>query len=145
MTARGSTYYRSESNGICRSAVAGDVLPCPSRRGFTRLHARPHPRDPATADRPGHGHAVARPPPERARRRGHLPERRAALLVGRTVVVPADREDYAVRTAVFRGRRLDVGEGKRIEIVGDLRVIDHAPCVVGTVFVPGWVELRVEE
>jgi hypothetical protein len=66
-------------------------------------------------------------------------------LVGRTVVGPADREDGAVRTAVFRDRRLDVEEGRRVGVVGVLRVIDHAPCLVGTVFVPGWVELRVEE
>jgi hypothetical protein len=66
-------------------------------------------------------------------------------LVGRTVVRPADREDGAVRTAVLRGRRLDVEEGRRVGVVGVLRIIDHAPCLVGTVFVPGWVELRVEE
>jgi len=58
---------------------------------------------------------------------------------------PADREDGAVRTAVLRGRRLDVEEGRRVGVVGVLRVIDHAPCFVGPVFVPGWVEVRVEE
>ena len=67
-------------------------------------------------------------------------------LVGRTVVGPADREDGAVRTAVLRGTRLDVEEGRRVDVVGMLRVIDHAPCFVGMAFVlPGWVELRVEE
>jgi len=66
-------------------------------------------------------------------------------LVGRTVVGTADREDGAVRTAVLRGKRLDVEVGRRVGVVGVLRVIDHAPYFVGMVFVPGWVELRVEE
>jgi hypothetical protein len=66
-------------------------------------------------------------------------------LAGRTVVGPVDREYGAVRTAVLRGRRLDIEEGRRIEVVGMLRVIDHAPCLIGMVFVPGWVEVRVEE
>jgi len=66
-------------------------------------------------------------------------------LAGRTVIGPADREDRAVRTAVLRGRRLDLEERRRVGAVGVLRVLDHAPCFVGTVFVPGWVEVRVEE
>ncbi|HVK12052.1 MAG TPA: hypothetical protein VM597_24985 [Gemmataceae bacterium] len=45
---------------------------------------------------------------------------------------------------MVRGRRLDVGEGRRVGAAGVLRVLDHAPCFVGTVFVPGWVEVRVE-
>ncbi|HVL16157.1 MAG TPA: hypothetical protein VM529_26535 [Gemmata sp.] len=48
-----------------------------------------------------------------------------------------------MRTAVLRGRRLDVEESRRVEVVGMLLVIDHAPCLVGPVFVPGWVEVRV--
>ena len=39
-------------------------------------------------------------------------------------------------------RRADRG---RTNVVGTLRVIDHAADVVGGVFVPAWVEVRVEE
>lgn len=66
-------------------------------------------------------------------------------LAGRTVIGPANRDDGAERTAVLRGRRLDVKEGERVEVVGRLRVIDHKPAVVGGVFVPAWVEVRVAE
>jgi hypothetical protein len=69
----------------------------------------------------------------------------AYTLAGRTVVGPVNREDGAERTAVLRGRRLDIEEGQRVDVVGVLRVIDHAPVVVNGIIVPAWAERRVEE
>ena len=57
----------------------------------------------------------------------------------------ADRDDGAERGAILRGRRWDVDEGKRVEVVGVLRVRDWPPAFVGPVFVPGWVDVCVEE
>ena len=62
-----------------------------------------------------------------------------------TSVGAADRDDGAERGAILRGRRLDVKEGQRLNVVGRFRVIDHKAAVVGTVFVPAWVEVRVSE
>ena len=56
-----------------------------------------------------------------------------------------NRDDGAERTAVLREKRLDIDEGQRVEVVGRVWVIDHGPAVMGGVFVPPWVELRVEE
>lgn len=61
-----------------------------------------------------------------------------------TVVGAADRDDEAERGVVLRGNRLDIGIGKRVTVVGVLRVIDHGPYAVGGVIVPPWVEMRVE-
>jgi hypothetical protein len=55
------------------------------------------------------------------------------------------RDDGAERTAVLRGKRLDMDEGKRVNVVGTLKVIDHGAAVVGEVRVPAWVEVRVSE
>ena len=63
----------------------------------------------------------------------------------RTSLGAADRDDGAERGAVLRGRRLDIDEGNRVEVVGVIRVIDHKPAVVGTVFVPAWVDVSVME
>ena len=51
---------------------------------------------------------------------------------GLTSIGAADRDDGAERGAILRGRRFDVREGQRLN-------------VVGAVFVPPWVELHVEE
>ena len=69
----------------------------------------------------------------------------AYTLLGRTVIGPANRDDGAERSAVLRGKRLDIDEGKRVEVVGVLKVIDHGAAAVNGVIVPAWVELRVEE
>jgi hypothetical protein len=62
---------------------------------------------------------------------------------GSTVTGPGDRGDDIERTAVLSGERVvDVGE--KVTVTGRLWVIDHAPAMVGGVFVPGWVEVRVE-
>jgi hypothetical protein len=63
---------------------------------------------------------------------------------GSTIVGPDDQPDGIERTAVLRGKRLDV-KGQRITVMGKLRVIDHPGRVVGTVIVPAWVEIRIEE
>ena len=62
----------------------------------------------------------------------------------RTILGAADRDDGAERTAMLRGKRLDIDEGQRVNVVGTLRVIDHGHATVGGEFVPGWTELRVE-
>jgi hypothetical protein len=43
------------------------------------------------------------------------------------------------------GRLPDVEMGKRVAVLGKLRVIEHPPGFVGGVLVPGWVEVRVDE
>jgi hypothetical protein len=48
-----------------------------------------------------------------------------------TDVGAADRDDGAERGALLRGRRFDVAVGRRVRVVGVLRVIDHEPAVVG--------------
>ena len=106
---------------------------------------RRHPHGLATTAGPGHPHPGARHLSGRVAAATFLNTALPYTLAGRTVVGPADREDRAVRTAVLRGRRLDIELGRRVGVVGVLRVIDHAPCFVGTVFVPGWGEVRVEE
>ena len=61
-----------------------------------------------------------------------------------TILGAADRDDGAERGAVLKGNRLDIAEGKRVTLVGVLRVIDHPPDVVNRVLVPEWTEIRVE-
>jgi hypothetical protein len=63
---------------------------------------------------------------------------------GSTVVGAHDRLDGVERTAILVGRRLDV-EGRRIVIVGTLRVIEHPARRIGQEVVLPWVEIRVEE
>jgi hypothetical protein len=63
-----------------------------------------------------------------------------------TVLGAADRDDDAERGAFVRGTRYDLDGwprgGKRVRVVGVLRVIDHPAAVVGGVRVPAWVEPR---
>jgi hypothetical protein len=59
----------------------------------------------------------------------------AGVLLGRTVVGAAERDDNAERTAVLMGKRLDLDVGRRVAVMGVLRVIDHKPDVVGGVLV----------
>lgn len=40
--------------------------------------------------------------------------------------------------------RLDIDTGRRVTVVGVLRVIDHGPHVVNRVLVPACVEIRIE-
>ena len=46
---------------------------------------------------------------------------------------------------MLRGRRFDMDGGKRVKVVGKLRVIGHPAAVVNGVLVPASVELRVSE
>lgn len=55
------------------------------------------------------------------------------------------RPDGVERTAVLAGRRAEVGRGRRVGVVGVLRVIDHGAAVVNDVHVPPWSEVRVEQ
>src|SRR5437773_2066781 len=66
-------------------------------------------------------------------------------LRGFTMLGAADRDDGAERGAVLRGNRLDIQEGKRVTVIGVLRMLDHPPGVVNRVFVLGWVEIRVRQ
>ena len=74
------------------------------------------------------------------------------LLVGKppytwqrsTIIGPDDQPDGIERTAILKGKMLDVG-GQRVTVLGKVRVIDHPGRVVGMVIVPPWVEIRVEE
>jgi hypothetical protein len=60
---------------------------------------------------------------------------------GRTVAGAGPAAELE-RTAVLTGERVvDVGE--KVSVVGTLFVINHAPALVGGVFVPGWTEVRV--
>src|SRR5207249_4831309 len=59
-------------------------------------------------------------------------------LLGCTVLGAADRDDGAERGAVLKGNRLDIPGGKRVTVIGVVRVIDHPPGVVDRAFVPGW-------
>lgn len=61
-----------------------------------------------------------------------------------TVAGAADQPDEVERGAVMRGR-VRVDEGKRITLLGKLRVIDHAGYFVNGRFVPSWTEIRVEQ
>src|SRR5687768_4397627 len=60
-----------------------------------------------------------------------------------TVIGAADREEWCERGAVLKGNGLDIDMGKRVPVVGALRVIDHGPYVVNRVLVPAWTEIRV--
>lgn len=64
---------------------------------------------------------------------------------GRTSIGAADAPDGVERGAVLPGERLDVEEGDRVMVVGELRVIRHGAAVVNGRAVQGWVEIRVEE
>jgi hypothetical protein len=64
---------------------------------------------------------------------------------GRTVIGAADTGDGTERSAVLRGHRHGVEEGKRFTVRGTLRVIEHPAAFVGNEFVPPWTEVRVVE
>jgi hypothetical protein len=64
---------------------------------------------------------------------------------GFTIVGPDDLGDGVERSAVLRGNRLDVREGRRITVVGVLRVIDHPARRVGGELVLPWSEVRIEQ
>jgi hypothetical protein len=64
---------------------------------------------------------------------------------GLTILGAADHpQDEVERGAVLLGTRHDIEEGKRVTVVGRLRVIRHRADFVGGVFVPDWTEIRVE-
>lgn len=63
-----------------------------------------------------------------------------------TVTGPTEAEDEQERTVVLRGNRLaDLKEGRRIRVVGTLRVLHHKEALVNGVKVPAWDEIRFEE
>ncbi|HJZ56311.1 MAG TPA: hypothetical protein VKE74_15200 [Gemmataceae bacterium] len=68
-------------------------------------------------------------------------------LNGVTVTGPTDQEndgEDVSRGVILRGEQI-IDLGARVEVVGQLRVIDHPARIVNGVPVPGWVEVRVEE
>jgi alpha-D-ribose 1-methylphosphonate 5-triphosphate synthase subunit PhnL len=67
------------------------------------------------------------------------------MLATKTVVGGPDQLDGIDRGIVLDGERYDLNEGKRITVTGRIYVIDHPPAQVGTVFVPAWTEIRVEQ
>lgn len=67
------------------------------------------------------------------------------IVLGRTVIGAADRDDGAERIALLKGKRLDKEVGQRVTVIGKLRVIDHPPYFAGRELVPRWLEIRVEE
>ena len=62
----------------------------------------------------------------------------------RTIIGAADRDDGIERTAVVRGIRRDLDQGRRVAVLGILRVIDHGSATVNGVAVPAWTEIRVQ-
>lgn len=74
-----------------------------------------------------------------------IPSKPSYTLLGMTVLGAADRGDGIERTAVLAGNRLDLKEGERTVVVGTLLVFRHEATTVNGVFVPGWVEIRVEQ
>ncbi|MCE9566035.1 MAG: hypothetical protein K8U57_28785 [Planctomycetes bacterium] len=61
-----------------------------------------------------------------------------------TVLGAADYDEFVERGAVLQGNWLNA-EGKRVTVVGTVRVIRHRACVVEGVAVPEWIEIRVSE
>jgi hypothetical protein len=61
-----------------------------------------------------------------------------------TVIGAAGHDDGAERTAVLKGSRLGLDMGERVRVVGVLKVFDRRPTVVGGVFVPDRVEVRIQ-
>jgi hypothetical protein len=66
------------------------------------------------------------------------------LAADSTLVGTIDTADGITRTARLMGRRRDV-EGKRVIVVGVLRVIDHSGGWIGQELVLPWSEIRVDE
>lgn len=65
-------------------------------------------------------------------------------LRGTTVVGSVSSTDEVIRGAVMAGRQFDVTVGKRLRVVGVLRVIDNPASVVNGRVVAGWLEVRVD-
>ena len=65
-------------------------------------------------------------------------------LKNRTVIGAADRDDGIERTAVVRGIRRDLDLGRRVSVLGILRVIDYESATVNEVAVSTWTEIRVQ-
>ena len=74
-----------------------------------------------------------------------LPTKPPHLDRGTTTIGAADGPDGSERGAQLRGRRFDVREGQRLEVMGRLRVTDWPAVFVGGVLVPGWVGVTVQE
>jgi hypothetical protein len=64
---------------------------------------------------------------------------------GATIIGTDDTSDGIERTAVLKGKRLDVKEGRRVTVTGTLRVIDHPARRIGKEVVLPWSEIRIEE
>lgn len=61
---------------------------------------------------------------------------------GATVIGAAAGLDGAEQTVVIRGVRYEVDVGRRVNVTGNVRVIEHAAdAVLG---VPRWTEIRVD-
>jgi hypothetical protein len=65
--------------------------------------------------------------------------------LGSTVIGTTKPPDGIERTAILKGKRLDVKEGRRVTVTGMLRVIDHPAWRIGLEVVVPWTEIRVEE
>jgi hypothetical protein len=66
-------------------------------------------------------------------------------LRGSTIIGTGDSLDRVERTAIL-GRRVDlnVREGRRVTVVGVLKVVDHPARRIGGEIVLPWVEIRIE-
>jgi hypothetical protein len=64
---------------------------------------------------------------------------------GSTIIGTDDSADGVERTAILKGNRLDLKEGRRVTVNGVLRVLDHLAQEIGTLIVPHWTDVRVEE
>jgi len=66
-------------------------------------------------------------------------------LFGKTMIGAADRDDGVERGAVLTGRRFDIEEGKRVVVIGMMKVLRHRADFVSGVFVTEWFEIRVSQ
>jgi hypothetical protein len=65
--------------------------------------------------------------------------------MGSTIIGTADTPDGSERIPIQIGKWPDVKEGRRVTVVGVLRVIEHPVRRIGREVVPPWVEIRVEQ
>ena len=63
----------------------------------------------------------------------------------RTYLGPADRADGVECVVMPAGKRLDMEQGTRLVVAGEITVIRHRPARLDGMTVPGWTEIRVSE